>query len=212
MTGSQVRPVDDQKICLFLFFFFLFFFSFSILVWLAKSDVVHIIHQGLSVSSVSNRLLNQEMSIEKGITCSYTPEGYIAFVFPFVCSYVRSLLSVALVEFTTKFSVKVSLSGYISPTTHQVPYRVCFHTMSIGPRVHAPVWDWGSKTRTPLKCVFLQICFENNLCGQFVKNGSTLWHWLVDHEVKVSMTYISRFNDFALYLEDYLMYEHDSLG
>ena len=35
---------------------------------------------------------------------------------------------------------------------------------------------------------------------------------LVGHEVKVSMTYISLFSDFALYLEDYLMYEHDSLG
>ena len=31
---------------------------------------LHIIHQGLSVLSVSNRLLNQEMSIEKGITFS----------------------------------------------------------------------------------------------------------------------------------------------
>ena len=37
------------------------------------------------------------MSIEKGITCSYTPgiyaEGYIAFVFPFVHSYVRSFVT-----------------------------------------------------------------------------------------------------------------------
>ena len=28
------------------------------------------------------------------------------------------------------------------------------------------------------------------------------------NEVKVSMTYISRSSDFALYLEDYLMYVH----
>ena len=28
------------------------------------------------------------------------------------------------------------------------------------------------------------------------------------HEVKVSMTHISWSTDFALYLEDYLMYEH----
>ena len=34
----------------------------------------------------------------------------------------------------------------------------------------------------------------------------------VGHEVKVSMTYISWFSEFALYLEDYLMYEHHSLG
>ena len=77
------------------------------------------IHQGLSVSTVSDKLLNQEMSIEKEIMCSYVPsiyaKGYIAFVFPFV----HSLISVALVECTSKFSVKVSRSGYISPTTHQ---------------------------------------------------------------------------------------------
>ena len=35
---------------------------------------------------------------------------------------------------------------------------------------------------------------------------------LVGHEVKVSMTYISRSSDFALYLEDYLMYEYPYLG
>ena len=34
----------------------------------------------------------------------------------------------------------------------------------------------------------------------------------LSHEVKVSMTYISRSSDFALYLEDYLMYEHHTLG
>ena len=32
------------------------------------------------------------------------------------------------------------------------------------------------------------------------------------HEVKVNMTYISRASDFALYLEDYLMYVHHTLG
>ena len=32
------------------------------------------------------------------------------------------------------------------------------------------------------------------------------------HEVKVNMTDISRSSDFALYLEDYLMYEHHTLG
>ena len=32
------------------------------------------------------------------------------------------------------------------------------------------------------------------------------------HEVKVNMTYISRSSDFALYLEDYLMYVHHTSG
>ena len=77
MRGCQVRLVDGQKICLFQDPF-----DWASLMYL------HIIHQGLSVSSVSNRLLNQEMSIEKKITCGYTPgiyaEWYIAFVFSFV--------------------------------------------------------------------------------------------------------------------------------
>ena len=38
---------------------------------------------------------------------------------------------------------------------------------------------------------------------QMVRFWSALRHWL---EVKVSMTYISQSSDFALYLEDYLMY------
>ena len=66
----------------------------------------------------------------------------------FVCLFIRSLLSVTFVEFTSKFLVKVSLSGYISLTTHQkafifepwVPERVIFYAMSFGPRVHAPGW------------------------------------------------------------------------
>ena len=90
----------------------------------------------------------------------YTPgiyaAGYIVFALTFVRSYVRSfvrvfvrsLLSVTFVEFTSKFLVKVSLSEYISLTTHQkafifepwVPDRVSFYTMSFCPRVYAPGW------------------------------------------------------------------------
>ena len=62
----------------------------------------------------------------------------------FVRLFVRSLLSVTFVEFPSKFLVKVSLSEYISLTTHQkafifepwVPERVSFCAMSFGPRVH----------------------------------------------------------------------------
>ena len=62
---------------------------------------------------------------------NYTPgiyaAGYIVFALTFVRSSVRmfvrscvrSLLSVTFVEFTSKFLVKVSLSEYISLTTHQ---------------------------------------------------------------------------------------------
>ena len=40
------------------------------------------------------------------------------FVRSFLCSFVRSLLSVTFVELTSKVLVKVSLSEYISLTTH----------------------------------------------------------------------------------------------
>ena len=89
---------------------------------------------------------------------NYTPgiyaEGYIVFaltfvrssVHMFVRSFVCSLLSVTFVELTQKFLVKVSLSEYISLTTHQkafifepwVPERVSFYAMTFGPGVHAP--------------------------------------------------------------------------
>ena len=42
--------------------------------------------------------------------------------------------------------------------------------------------------------------------------GGQTWLNLVGHEVKVSMTYISRSSDFALYLEDYFMYVHHTSG
>ena len=62
MRWCQVQLVDDQKICF--------------------CNTCLIDHHGLSVSLVLNRLLNQEMSVGKGIMCSYTPgiyaEGYIA--------------------------------------------------------------------------------------------------------------------------------------
>ena len=38
------------------------------------------------------------------------------------------------------------------------------------------------------------------------------WHGFLGHEVMVNMTYISQSSDFALYLEDYLMYENHTLG
>ena len=40
-----------------------------------------------------------------------------------------------------------------------------------------------------LKSVFLLFCYKNNLCRSLIRQWSTLWHWFVGHEVKVSMTY-----------------------
>ena len=50
---------------------------------------------------------------------------------------------------------------------------------------------------------FLLFNYGNNFDRYLVRHRSTLWHWLLDHEVKVSMTYFSRSSDFALYLEDF---------
>ena len=66
-----------------------------------------------------------------------------------VRSFVRSLLSVTFVEFTSTFLVKVSLNEYISLTTHQkafifepwVPGKISFYAMSFGLR--ADVTGWG---------------------------------------------------------------------
>ena len=70
------------------------------------------------------------------------PRGVFSFglsVRPFVCSFVRSF--VTFVEFTSKFLVKVSLSEYISLTTHQkafifdpwVPERVSIYAIVLAP-------------------------------------------------------------------------------
>ena len=63
------------------------------------------------------------------------PRHIRSYVRLFVRSVGRSLLSVTFVELTSKFLVKVSLSEYISLTTHQkafifepwVPERVSFY-------------------------------------------------------------------------------------
>ena len=81
----------------------------------------------------------------------------------FVHSYVGTSCSWNLQQSFPQSWVKVSQVGYISWTTHQkafiirlwVPWKVCFHATSFGPRVHAPGWGWRSKARTPLKSVFL---------------------------------------------------------
>ena len=84
--------------------------------------------------------------------------------------FVRSLLSITFVEFTSKFLVKVSLSECISLTTQKkafifepwVPERVIFHAMSFDPRVHA---RGGAKGQNLGHCynVFFTNVFWNTL-------------------------------------------------
>ena len=89
--------------------------------------------------------------------------------------FVRSLVRSCVRSFVTfrhvrrihiKVLVKVSLSEYISLTTHQkafifepwVPERVSFYTMSFCPRADAPGWGQRSKSRTLLKCgIYLKV-------------------------------------------------------
>ena len=86
------------------------------------------------------------------LTHFYTPgiyvEGYIVFVFPFVCLIVRLFIRSyfrPVRGITSKFYVQATRVEYISPTTHQkvfifgpkVPWRVGFHSMTFHPRVHA---------------------------------------------------------------------------
>ena len=86
----------------------------------------------------------------------------------FVCSFVRT--SVTFVEFASKFCVKVSQVVYISATTNQkafifgpyLPWRVDIHSMTPDPRVDAPGWGLRSKSRTPLKVLFLSFFLESS--------------------------------------------------
>ena len=60
---------------------------------------------------------------------------------------------------------------HISTATHQkvfifgpqVSWRAGFYSMIPDPRVDDPGWGYRSKSRTPLKSVFLLFCYENNL-------------------------------------------------
>ena len=84
---SSIRASGFKAQFICLFFFWNERMSNSACGWSKNMfdcpSLLHIIHKGLSVSLVSNRLLNQEMSLEKGITCTtdiYVVE-HIAFVF-----------------------------------------------------------------------------------------------------------------------------------
>ena len=97
-----------------------------------------------------------------------TCKGYIVFIFP---SYVSNLVSnTSFVRpshswklrqsFTLKFLMKDII---ISATTHEKafifgpwePWRVCFHSISYGPRVHATGLSWRSKSMTLQRSVIL---------------------------------------------------------
>ena len=91
----------------------------------------------------------------------------------------------------------------------------CQKAFIFGPKVssrdsfHSVTYDLGSMPMVgargqnlgPYKkwCFFfLLFCYENNLDRYLVRYRSTLWYWLVGHVVKVSLTYILHFSDFAL--------------
>ena len=69
--------------------------------------------------------------------------------------------------------VKVFQMGYISESIFGpwVPWKVCFNAMSFGPR-----WGWRSKSRTPLKSVFLPFLWKQlaQIVGQTLLSIVTL--------------------------------------
>ena len=77
--------------------------------------------------------------------------------------------SVTFVEFTSKFYIKVSPSGYISPTIHQkafifgpwVHWRDYFPSISSVPRVHAWGGAGGQKLGHLKKC-YIAFFFHGN--------------------------------------------------
>ena len=66
--------------------------------------------------------------------------------------------------------------------------------------------------RATLSCDSSYFVMETTYADSSSDMAQPCDHWLVGHEVMVSMTNISWFSEFVLYLEDYLMYEHYSLG
>ena len=69
-----------------------------------------------------------------------------------------------------------------------------------------------SKTRTPLKSVFYFSVLETTYADSWsdMAQPCDMDLWVMD--LKVSMTYKSQSSDFALYLEDFLMYVHYTFG
>ena len=97
-------------------------------------NVINMNYESFGVTKNSNLLPLKTSPLPQTFTVSldYTPgiyaEGYIVFVFPFVCSSVTYVRLFVLSYFcpvrgiASKFYVKVSQVGYISATTHQKAY------------------------------------------------------------------------------------------
>ena len=72
----------------------------------------------------------------------YAAEGYIVFVFPFVCLFVCHIRGIDHKVLPKSFMLKF-LTGKAFIFGSWVPWRVCFYAISFGPRVHAPWWARG---------------------------------------------------------------------
>ena len=120
-------------------------------------------------------------------------------------------------EFTTKFFAELheSFSSGVYLMNHS---SESIHIWTIGTRegrlLFHDSWLQGPCPRVGLEVKIFDTfkkCFSTFLLWKQLMQivGQTwLWHWLVGHEVKVIMTYISQSSDLALYLEDYFMYVH----
>ena len=107
-------------------------------------------------------------------TLNIYAEGYMYIVLSFHLSvgmFVRLSNSWNLPQSFPQSCIEVSWVGHILRITYQkafifglwIPWKVCFHAMSFGPRVHAPEWGCRSKPRTHLKSVFSTVLLWKEL-------------------------------------------------
>ena len=104
------------------------------------------------VSHFGNFIFFVNLSCLVNYTSSIYAKRYIVFAFPFIlssiCMFVFPSRSRNLHEnFTLNFSKWLYLSNHSSESIHilfgpWVPLRVCFPSISSGPRVHVPGWGW----------------------------------------------------------------------
>ena len=152
-------------------------------------------------------------NMEFNYTLGIYAEGYLVFVFLFVHLYVRS--SVMLTKITSKFCVKVSRMG-ISQQPLIRKHSYLGHGYLGGSAYISWFLAPGSMPRGgaedqnlghPEKVLYCFFFYAKPFSRHYVRHQSSLWPSLSCHEVKVRVTYISWLNDFALYLENYLMDE-----
>ena len=147
--------------------------------------------------------------------------GLYSFLFPsyvhsFICSFVHD--SVPFVELLQSFTFKFLKWGIShqplirnhSYLDHRYPGGSAFIpwllTLGSMPQGGARGQNLGHLKKFFFYFSVMETTYADSWSDMIQPCDMDLW------VMKVSMTYISRSSDFALYIEDYLMYEHHTLG